>query len=219
MRKSRKKHIKRRLIVISVFLLVIAGVWLHITYNVNPIIRTVSEEQVKALATTAVNDAALQVMNENPAYRDLVTVTKDDAGNITLIQANSPVISELSGRTTLVAQENIRKIGEQGIPIPLGSLSGLTFLTGKGPDINIKVLPVGSVATRFRSSFQSGGINQTLHKIFLEVSTAINVVMPGVNQSVNTNTEILITESIIIGKIPDIYFQMGRLDEMLNLVP
>ena len=63
------------------------------------------------------------------------------------------------------------------------------------------------------------GINQTLHRIFLNIDAQLSVVIPGVDVTVNTETEVLLAESVIVGKVPDTYLQSDKLDEMLNLVP
>lgn len=213
------KRNKRKILLISFFILFTIGFGLFIKFNINPVIKKVSEEQVRALTTIAVNTAASNVMGEKIDYVDLVQITLNENGDIVLIQTNSATINDIARKTVLAAQTNISSIGEQGIEIPLGSMSGLTFLTGRGPKVNIKVFPVGSVTSEFYSQFQEAGINQTKHKIIMKVISNVSVVMPGLNPTVQTVTEVILCENIIVGKVPEFYLNSPSLNHMLDLVP
>lgn len=216
---KKRRRFKKGLIGILILVFVLTVPWLFLSYIVNPVIRDVTQEEIRALTVDAINIAASEVMTNDVSYADILQISKDNEGNITLIQANTVLINKIARNTTLKSQENISEIGQQGIPIPVGSLSGLSFLAGRGPNISIKVLPVGSVDTKFSSEFISAGINQTKHKIYLTVSAEVCVVIPGMNNSVTTQTQILICENVIVGKIPEFYLQSNHLDELLNLVP
>lgn len=216
---KKKRKGKGRLIALLVFLFIIVFAILHVIINVNPVIKKVSEEQVRALATVAVNNAAAEVMTGNIKYGDIIEITKDNEGKVSFIQANTMTINMIARSTTLKSQESLLKIGQQGINIPVGSLSGFAFLAGRGPSIQIKVLPVGTIETSFSSEFKAAGINQTNHKIKMRIVANVSVVIPGMNRTVSTLTEILLAESIIVGEVPDTYLNSNNLDEMLNLVP
>lgn len=216
---KRKKRKKRGLIFVSVLLLLVVLVWSFFSFVINPVIKQVSEEEIRALTVDAVNLAASEVIAEQIDYDDILQITKDSQGNITLIQANTVLINKIARNTTLQAQENISALGQQGIDIPIGSLSGISFLAGRGPNFKLRVLPVGSVDTVFHSEFISAGINQTKHKIYMTVSAQVSVIIPGMNTTVGSDTEVMICENIIVGKIPEVYLQSNRLDQLLNLVP
>lgn len=212
---------KRRLIVkLSAFLLIlIVCAWMHLHFNVNPILRKISEEEVRAMASTAVNEAALQVMAGAIDYNDILEIEKNTEGDVILIQAKPVEINALARNVTLLTQSYLSQLGLKGIAVPIGTLSGLAFLSGKGSEMRFRVLPVGSADARFTSSFKATGINQTRHQIYMDVLTTINVVIPGLSFAVSTNTQVPIAETIIVGKVPDTYLQSSYLDEMLNLVP
>lgn len=219
-RSCKRTRRRKRLIKLSAFFLIVAiGAILHIQYNVNPVIRTVSEQTVKAMTTEAVNEAASLIMSQTVGYSDIIQTQKNNEGDIVMITADPAVINELARGVTLLAQSRLWQTGEQGITVPIGSLTGITFLSGKGKPVTFKAIPVGSATTRFVSDFQSMGINQTLHRIFMNVYSDVSVVIPGMDITVNTVTEVLVTESVIVGKVPDTYLQSGSLDEMLNLIP
>ena len=217
---SKKDKIKQKIgLFIAIFLVIIVTAILYINYIVNPVIISTSEAQVKSLPTKAIGSAVYEIVNQNDVYGDLITITKDPDGNVTLIQANGLQINLLTRSLTRLATSNLEKIGEQGIDIPIGTFSGMPILAGRGPNINIKMLPIGSISSSFKSEFANAGINQTNHRIYVTISSKISVVLPTVNQIVETSTQVLICENIIIGKIPDTYLQSNSLDEMMNLIP
>ncbi|MCI8595745.1 MAG: sporulation protein YunB [Clostridia bacterium] len=216
-KKRRKKRKKRILLLTLLFL--IAAIYAFTAIFIRPVIRTVSREAIKSLTVDIVNVSVAEVMNSNPAFLQLTEVIKDDAGNIALIQTNSAAVNMLARNVTENAQNNLNSIGDSGVKIPLGSLSGISFLAGRGPDINIKAVQVGNIDTDFSSQFLPAGINQTIHKFFIDVTASVNIIIPGAENKVTTVTKVLIGESIIIGKVPDVYFGNQASDLLFNLVP
>ena len=183
--------------------------------SVGPVIVSVSEARIRALTTSAVNSAIFEVMTEPTKYSELITIQKDDAGNITLIEANAIVINNLAREMAKQTETYMEAIGEQVIKIPVGTLSGSPLLSGKGPKV-----PVGSVKCHFVSEFEEAGINQSRHKIYLDIITNVSIILPTSQTTVKTNTPVLVCESIIVGKVPDTYFNVGSIGgSNLDLLP
>ena len=97
--------------------------------------------------------------------------------------------------------------------------AGISLISGYGPPIKIEIFPYGEVGCKFLSQFISAGINQTQHKIYVQVDTFVNVVLPFKTLSVRMKNEVLVCESVIIGEIPETYLKSNSLTEMLELVP
>lgn len=213
-KKSRKKQI-----VVAVLLLLCIGIYFFVIWYVKPVIRTVSQEEVRSLTINAVNLSVSEVMEENPAYIQMTEIVKDNDGNIAMIYANASIINSLSRKITEQAQTHLRQMEETGIEIPLGSLSGIAFLAGRGPNIKIKALPVGNIDTAFSSEFIPAGINQTLHKLFIDVTASVSIIIPGAENKITTITQVLIEESLIIGKVPEVYLGSQTVDVSYDLVP
>ena len=104
------------------------------------------------------------------------------------------------------------------LSIPIGSFSGLPVLSGVGPVVSVPTAPYGSVKCTFLSKFVSAGINQTVHKIYLNVETSISLVLPFNKLKVDDSTEVLISESLIIGEIPETYLMAEEKSDLLNMV-
>ena len=215
---DKKKKIKKKIIMLSfisliIFLIVFFGT------NINNIVYTYSESKVRALSVKAVNNAVSELVTNKNIYDNLVNITTDNEGKIKLIQANSIQINMLTKDLIKTSQIKLEKIGADGINIPIGTFSGINLLNGRGPAINIKLIPVGDVVCNFLSEFSQAGINQTIHKLYVTIDTQVNIILPLRNNIVKTTTSILICESVIVGEIPQVYLNSNRLDNLLDLVP
>ena len=203
----------------AVLVILTTALILHYILNMVPIIKRVAEERIRAYAASSVARAATDIITDSYAYDDLVDVVKNNSGDVVLIQANTPLMHALSRNAVARTEYYINQAENLRVTIPLGTLSGIAFLGGYGPDILIKTLPVGVVASNLHSEFISAGINQTLHKIYITVHTEVTVVLPGLSSRVLASVPIPIAENTIIGKVPDFYFQSGLFDKALNLIP
>ena len=156
------------------------------------------------------------MVSDELAYDNLIKIQEDDDGKIAFIQANAIGINKLTRDLMAATLTNLENMGEWQI---LGSFSGLPVLNGLGPKVKIKIFPVGSINCTFNSEFISAGINQTNHKIYVNLETKVSLVLPLATKQISTITEMLICENIIIGTVPEVYLQANSLDEALNLVP
>lgn len=218
--KKKKVSTKKKLIIVfTIILLIIISILLYLHYVVNPIIIDASEAKVRSLTQSAVESAVYDVIKDEYLYSDLIEIIKDSNNDIKMISANAYKINLLSKEILNSAQNNLTTLGEQGIEIGIGTFTGITLFTDKGPKVSLKLSPIGTIYTRFHSEFTSAGINQTNHSIYLYVQTDVSLILPTDTKMISTTTEVLLTESIIQGKIPDTYLNSNQLDEMLNLVP
>lgn len=182
-------------------------------------LKTVSEEEIRALAVTAVNEAVSEVLEQSPSYADMVVIGYDNENNINSIRINSSEVNSIVHKSTIESQERISELGTRGINVPVGSLSGIMFFSGKGPDLNLRVVPVGSVTAKLYSEFKEAGINQTNHRIYLKINAKISAILPGANNVINTETDVMILDSVIVGKIPDTYLHSTSTQDMMDLIP
>jgi sporulation protein YunB len=191
----------------------------YLNTNVNPIIISASEAKVRSLSNKAVNEAIGEVVSSEVVYDSLIKIEEDEEGKISLIQANPIAINALTKQLMEATLTNLENMGESGVQIPLGSFSGVAVLNGFGPKVRIRIVPVGSVNANFISEFKSAGINQTNHKIYVNLETNVSLVLPLATKKISTVTQMLICESIIVGEVPVTYLNSTSLDEVLNLVP
>lgn len=203
-----KKGRKKKLLVLFFVVFLFVGLlFLYFQRNVTKVLVAVSEATMRASTTLAVNDAVYYTLRDGVRYEDLVEVERNNIGDITSVSANALKINRIARDTASISQSNLKNLSLNGIPIPLGALTGIEALAGVGPSIRFRIIPVSSVACTFTSGFQSVGINQTRHSIYLNVVTDISIVMPSKTENFAVITEILIAECVLVGKIPDTYLQ------------
>lgn len=211
---SRKKLIFFAVIIISIFLMSI-----FFSYVVNPIIINTVELKSKSMTTQAINSAIADVLDGTITYNDLVNIVTNEIGDVELIQANTLKVNMLSKDIARSTETKLDAFGQSGIKIPLGTFTGMTFLVGKGPSLTLSTMPIGAVTCAFESIFESAGINQTAHRIYLNVTADVGVVLPFTTRKLRTSQAVMVSENIIIGKIPDVYLETSVLDRQLNFVP
>ena len=133
-RKYKRKGSKKRLwIFLGVLLAILIFIIVFFQTNVNRVLVSVSEATVQAMTTTAVNDAVFQTMENTSSYEDLVSIERNNAGDIVAITSDSLKINSLARRTASVAQKNLSELSAGGVRIPLGAFSGIEILAGTGP--------------------------------------------------------------------------------------
>lgn len=210
---------KKKFYTVAIIFFCIVAIVSFLRMSVNPIIVGTIEARSKSISTRAMNSAIADVVMNSIVYDDLVNIVTDDLGNILMIQANALEINNLSKDLAQTTEKRIEEYGGNGVLIPLGSFTGIPMLVGRGPNIKIKVQPIGAVFCSFVSKFENAGINQTNHKIYLNVVTNLGIVMPLMNVKFLQEQQVLISESIIVGQVPEVYLYSDNLDTLLNFVP
>lgn len=214
-----KPKILRVVIAILIFVAAFVFCTIYFRKNIVPTVMGTSVAQVRAIATNAVNIAATSVINDGITYDELFDVKYNDAGDVSMIRANSPKINAIAREIANLAQANLDSLGAQDISIAVGTFTGLALLTGFGPDVTIKIVPIGTANCDFVSYFQSAGINQTSHKIYIDVYADVNIITPIDEPTVRIKAEVLVCENVIVGKVPDTYLSMNNISDLLNLNP
>ena len=218
--KPPRKKGKRRWIKWLVALALISIlIFFYFQRNVTRVLISISEATMRASTTIAVNDAVYYTLSDDMRYDDLVTVTRNDLGDIVGLSANSLKINKIARDTASISQSNLKNLSLNGIPVPLGALTGIEAFAGLGPSIHFRIIPVSSVSCGFSSSFESVGINQTKHSIYLNVIADISIVMPSRTENFAVVTDILVGESVIVGAIPDTYLQSDIFGNKPDLSP
>lgn len=205
-------------IAISSIILLFAVVVVYIRFVVTPVVKTVAEEKVRALTVSTVNAAVTSVLEAEPSFVDMVEYGHDANGDLNSIKINATRVNAVMQRSVQKTQNGLSDMISSGVNIPVGSVSGITFLSGKGPNLNVAVIPVGAVDARLRSEFSEIGINQTIHKIYLSLDSTIKIIIPGAGNTIKSSSEVLLVESMIIGKVPDTYLNATTMEDMMDLI-
>ncbi|NMB38243.1 MAG: sporulation protein YunB [Firmicutes bacterium] len=214
--KLQQKQVKKPLPLLKFILLIIMFIILLsvltaiiIEWRVSPVIHAWAQTRAIGLATRAINLAIEETMAISISTAEMAVIKSDDQGQIQAIQYNTGEINRVSSSATHKVLQSLFNLGDEIFPVPLGQLLGLDFLAGWGPGIPIKIIPAGSVTTTPVSSFHAAGINQTIHRIYLDVKVEMRVVIPWTSVTLPVSTRFPIIEEVIIGSVPSWYFAPG----------
>ncbi len=188
------------------FALLLIGILILIDMRVRPIIEKTTIYQSKVLATRIINDAVYnELAIEDFGYNELVTVVYNDNSVITSIESNMVNINRLKAKITKSVNDELEHLDSQDLSISLGTISGFSSFYNQGPLIPVTVRPEGYAETSLISAFESAGINQTLHRILVEINVDISAIIPGYTASAVVETQFIVAETVIVGSVPDSY--------------
>ena len=207
--KSRRK-IKKTMPVISIFSVAIITCF-SIWNFVNPMFETLCKDKAKSVATIITNEETTKMM-EKYNYDTFFTIQKDEKGNIQMINANVLKINQVTSDIALSIQKELDKNEKNKIYIYSGAITGIRFLSGAGPKILLKIASVGNIDTELRSEFISQGVNQTLHRVYLDIKTNVSILSSFKTIESTIENQVLIAEHVIIGEIPSTYYNFKSID-------
>jgi len=168
-----------------------------------------AEARARVLAVRAMYDAVFELIGDAEPYDGLMRIAMDGAGRVSMMQANTARMNELSANAARLVQRNLDALAPRGIGIPLGAALGPRLLAGSGPSITVRVSSVGAVSTEFVSEFTSAGINQTRHRIFLTITSDIRLVIPTGARVATVYAQMAVAESIIVGEVPKAFIEVA----------
>jgi sporulation protein YunB len=183
-----------------------------IEHNLKPTISQIAEAKARQIATEAVNNAIKSKIVDSVNYDDLISVQKDSQGQIVLMQPNIVRINQLASDTTLSINSALKDLEKEKFHIPLGQVLGSQLMANYGPRIHVSIYPIGTVRTTVFDKFEEAGINQTRHRLYLAVQSQVRVVVPLVTSQIEVDTRVPVTDTIIVGQVPNTYV---RLDSKL----
>ena len=216
--KSRRK-IKNTMPVVSIFLVAIITCF-SIWNFVNPIFETLCKDKAKSVATMITNEETTKII-EKYNYDTFFTIQKDEKGSIQIINANVLRINQVTSDIAVAIQKALDNNEKNKIYIHSGAITGIRFLSGTGPRIPLKIASVGNIDTDLRSEFISQGVNQTLHRVYLNIKTNVSILSSFKTIESSIQNQVLIAEHVIIGEIPSNYYNFNGMEnekEALRLV-
>ena len=83
------------------------------------------------------------------------------------------------------------------------------FISGRGPEIPVRILSIRNSDASFTSSFSEAGINQTLQQLNMNVSVDVAVLVLGQTNYFTVSSQVVVAETIIVGQVPDTFLQTG----------
>ena len=195
--------------------LVAAGVMLcavRVTERaLRPVLAAAARYQVRSQVTAAVEQWAARDLQERGVdYSDFVTITRNEAGEITALSADMARLNLLRAELSAHLLERLEN-SQLELTVPVGSLLPIEPTWARGPELHLRALALGTASAEFESEFTSAGINQTRHRLWLELSVPVTVLLPGGGEELTVDSRLCVAETVIVGQVPQTWFQTGGL--------
>ena len=197
----------RRLILL---ILVIAILFLVFRIQYRDTLTKLAQTQVVNATSDLINDAIdSQIANGNILYDRIVYFEKDLDGRITALKTNMIEVNRLKTAILNLINDEILATDTSQIHVPLGSLLLPEIFSERGPNIPVKILSIRNSDASFHSSFTEAGINQTIQQLSMHVQVDIAVLVLGEIITQTISSQVVIAETVIVGQVPETFFQTG----------
>lgn len=187
--------------------------FITITHYIEPTLIELCRVRAESIGISNANKVVERVMRD-VGYLDLIILDRDEAGKILALRANVIEMNRIASEISLAIQEQNNEIETTHVSIPIGNFTGNSLLAGLGPKIKVKIIPTGTVNIEFKTEFLSSGINQTRHRIYLEIKSKMGIVAPFVSKRVEVVNEVNIAETVLIGEVPETYYNLESVEEV-----
>ena len=168
--------------------------------------------QVMNATSDLINDAIdVQIEVGNIQYERIVYFEKDLDGRITALKTNMSEVNRLKTDILSLINDEILAMDTSSLGIPIGSLILPEIMSGRGKEIPIKIISIRNSDASFESDFSQAGINQTLHKLSMNVLVDVSVLVLGKTESFTVSSQVVVAETIIVGQVPNTYLDTGGL--------
>ena len=204
------RGLKRLLRIIGLLLIAASLLLLFFRSRYHGTIRSLAETQVKNSTSDLINDAIdKQIEAGNIQYDRIVYFEKDLDGRITELKTNMSEVNRLKTDILNIINDDILALDTSDIGIPMGSLFLTEFFSGRGPMIPVHIMSIRNSDASFYSSFTEAGINQTLQQLTMDISVDVTILVLGRAESFTVTSQVVVAETIIVGQVPDTFFQTG----------
>ena len=196
------------LVIAAAFVLLAVLIYMHLGPMAIELALSDATDQI----TVAVNEVVAEKIRSGDAdYSSLVRLEKDETGSITALVTDMANINYLQSEVTAAVVRRFSEGDITRVRIPVGTLMGGAFFAGRGPCITVDILSVTNVSTAFRNEFSSAGINQTRHRIIMDITVTVGILLAGYEDRwENITTEVPVAETVIVGSVPNTYAGIYR---------
>ena len=183
--------------------------------RLRPLVQNYGQMSARRSAMLAVHSGVEQVLGDTAnTYRRFVTVERDDSGRVLSLETDVIAINQVKAAVSNAVTRELTAREKQVIDVPLGTLLGGSFFTGRGPFLPVTIHTGGTVITTLSDEFTAAGINQTKHSVYLELQVMMTAALPMERTDVDLETRFLLCESVLVGEVPATVLQVDFGEEM-----
>ena len=197
---------KRALLLVLFLLAALLALAIVAMTHLKPVLTSLATARVSntvnGIVTAAVNET---IYSGGVDYDQLISFEKDNEGKITAVKSNMAEFNRLQSAIIDEVLEKLSEVTTKELSVPVGTLLGSPFLAGRGPLIRVRMQSVGSSSAHFENAFTSAGINQTRHRILIEVHAGFRILTPFGGEDREIVSTYPVTDTVIVGTVPERY--------------
>lgn len=179
--------------------------------SMRPQLVSITEARILNRLTAISNQAVANAFaDQELSYADLVQFRSGQVGEITTLSADTVRLNNLRVEVLGRIVKQVEALDSDSLGIPFGTLTGVDFLSALGPRLPVQVLSVASAEGTYRNEFSDAGINQTLHRILLDVTITAKLLFPGGVETVSLAVPVCVAETVIVGQVPQTYLNLNQ---------
>ena len=202
--------VKRVFRYMALVMAILVGLLVFFRTRYNATIRALAQTQVINATSDLINDAIdKQIEKGTIQYDRIVYFEKDLNGNITALKTNMSEVNRLKTDILNLINDEILDMDTSDLGIPVGSLILPELMSGRGPEIPVKIISIRNSEGSFESQFTEAGINQTLQQLTMHVSIDVSILVLGSAESFTVSSQVVVAETVIVGDVPQTFLQNG----------
>ena len=188
------------------FFIIIFVILLLLFLYINKRVVVYMEEAAKYETNQIINDI-INYSVEQTQYGymglDFVNIQRDEDGKIKSLTTDTTLTNMYATDVCKEIQKRLDELQDEKIKIPSGAMFGNGITSSLGKNICFKIIPKGNVIVKPNTTFEGAGINQTVHKLYLNIEIDVGVLFPLLKSNTNVSRIVLISETVIVGNVPN----------------
>jgi sporulation protein YunB len=200
-----RKKSKIYIVCFCVFALLFVSIWL-VDRNVHPILVQIAKTEAKRLAQEAIVEGIEEQVKMGNQLNQVMSIQKDNQGNISFIQINPQVQAKIYQNTTSKIQESLKHLKDKPIEISLGQALDSNIFANYGPPLSVNLWPKGTVKVSLVPKLESQGINMVMVTLIAKIKTEMDLIIPFTEELLHVEVDYPIAQALVVGKVPNYYF-------------
>jgi sporulation protein YunB len=218
LRKNTKLRANRILLFVMALIILVTSVSFYFDYRLRSVVKAFARSAVKTVVIDCANIASSRAIKElDITYDSLAKISRNTQGLATSVEIDSLAANKLKSYISDEIAKEMAKREKVQFSVPLSAAFGIYFTSFRWPRLNYSVQITTTVASNFKSNFQSAGINQVLHQILLTVNLESDLGMIEDDTEQVATTEFIVAQTVIVGAVPDAFTSVGHAtDEIME---
>lgn len=174
------------------------------------------QQKVKIKANMLFEQAIRNAVIPNIDIDSILQLSYGEGDKVENVIINTKEVNTIMSQSLEVINELFIKVENatelNNLTLPLGIIISDTLFQNMGPDITIKIRPVGSYKLDLITSADHFGINNSIIQVLLILQVDFLTIIPFNSQLVTVDLQVPLVIEIIQGVVPRYYYYLNNYD-------